>query len=135
MGDPEISQMRGGLLLRTTALLEGLAGLGFLLLPSLPLEILFGQAPDKVLGLLVARIAGAALLALATACWWAGKDTANRRAAGLVGALLLYDTLAVLLLLYGGLSLELSGIGLWPAVVGHIALAAWSVAVLMHPAS
>jgi len=51
--------MRASLLLRVTAVLEGPTGLGFLLLPSVALGILFGQVPDSALGLLSARIAGA----------------------------------------------------------------------------
>ena len=65
--------------LRVTAALEAATAVAFLLWPSLPLTILFGQSPDTALGALAGRIVSAALLALAMACWWAGDDTVPRQ--------------------------------------------------------
>ena len=46
---------------------------------------------------------------------------------GLVSAMLLDNAAPVAVLLYAGLSLKLPGIGLWPAVLLHLALAVWCI--------
>jgi hypothetical protein len=115
------------LLLRVTAVVELLTGAAFLTVPWLPFVILFGQPLDGVLGLLAGRFIGAALLALGLACWWAAEDADSRAASGLITALLLYDALAALFLLYARMALGLGGIGLWPAVLAHVALALWCI--------
>jgi hypothetical protein len=121
-------------LLRVTAGLETATAAGLLLMPSWVLFILLGQAPDTAPDLLVARFVGAPLLSLGVACWWAGSDEAGRAGTVLVSAMLLYDVLAAILFLYGGLVLGLAGIGLWPAIVAHLALAGWCVARLRQEA-
>jgi hypothetical protein len=78
----------------------------------------------------VARIAGAALLAIGLACWLARDDGRSRSALGLIAALLLYNVAATIVLIHAGLGLKLSGIALWPAVVAHIALAIWCITTI-----
>jgi hypothetical protein len=128
--DDLLGRMTVGVLLRISAMLEGTVALVFLFDPSLPVWALFGQPLDAAPTQLAARIAGAALLSLAMACWWAGADSASRAASSLVAALLVYDLLAIFLLLHARMVLTLSGIGLWPAVVLHAALALWCMAAL-----
>jgi hypothetical protein len=70
-------------------------------------------------------VTGAALPALGVACWVARDDERSGAARGLLVGILLYNVATVALLVYSDLRLTLSGLGLWPAVVLHLALAIW----------
>jgi hypothetical protein len=119
-------------LLIATAGIEAATGLALLVLPSLVVSLLLGASLDAPSALVVARVAGAALLSLSVACWLARNDEWSRAAAGVVTAMLLYNVAAVSVLVYAGTGLSLSGIGLWPAVLLHAALAAWCIACLRN---
>ena len=119
-------------LLIVTAALETAIGLALLGVPSLVISLLLGGSLDAPAALVVARVTGAALLSLGVACWLARSDEKSRAAAGLVAAMLLYNVAAVSVLLYASIGLALSGIGLWPAVLLHAALAVWCIACLWH---
>jgi hypothetical protein len=118
------------ILLIVTAVIEAATGLALVLVPSVPVSLLLGTSLDAPGGPTVARIAGAALLSLAVACWLARNDERSRAAAGLIAGVLLYNTATVAVLVYAGTGLALSGIGLWPAVLLHAALAVWCIACL-----
>lgn len=117
-------------LLVVTAASEAATGLALLLLPSMVVSLLLGATLDTPSGSVVARVAGAALLALGTACWLARNDQQSGAAKGLVAALLLYNAATIAVLVYAAYGLALSGIGLWPAIIVHAVLAAWCVACL-----
>jgi hypothetical protein len=119
-------------LLRLTAVLECLTALALLVFPSALVRLLLGQPLDTALGILVARLAGAALLALGMACWWAANDPGSSAASGLVRSMLLYDAAAIVLLVYALVVAKLSGIALWPAIFVHTALAAWCIHGIQH---
>jgi hypothetical protein len=118
------------ILLVVTAASEAATGLALLLLPSMVVSLLLGAILDTPSGPVVARVAGAALLALGTACWLARNDQQSTAAKGLIAALLLYNAATVAVLIFAAYGLAMSGIGLWPAIVAHVALAAWCVACL-----
>jgi hypothetical protein len=117
-------------LLIVTAALEAATGLALLVSPTMVVSMLLGSALDTPGGLAVARVAGAALLALGLACWLASGDGQSRAGRGVVAGMLLYNVAAVAVLAHTGLALGLSGAGLWPTVGLHTALAVWCVACL-----
>jgi hypothetical protein len=112
-------------LLTITAIIEAGTGLGLLAVPAMVARLLLGATLDTPAALTVARVGGTALLAISVACWLS-RD--NGRA--LVAAMLLYNVFVVGLLAHAALGLSLSGLGLWPTVVLHLAFAFWCMACL-----
>ena len=111
-------------LLTVTSILEGSTGLALMILPSLIVQVLLGSPLTDPLGIIIARVAGAALVSLAIACWLSRK---NENAVGLVIALLFYNPAAAFILGYAGLQEDLTGIALWPAVIAHFVMASWCI--------
>jgi hypothetical protein len=114
----------------TTDALEIATGLALVVVPDTVMPLLLGTTLDAPAALVVARIAGAALISLGLACWLARKDELGRTAKGLVAAILAYNIIAVATLAYAGSSQGIGGMGLWPAVVLHLAMAAWCIVCL-----
>jgi hypothetical protein len=112
------------------ALVEGAAGIALFVVPSAAVSLLLGVPLDTPAGLVVGRIAGAALVALGLSCWGARQDEHNRAANGTVSAMLLYNVTAAVVLAYAGLSWRLFGVGLWPAVVLHALMGGGCLACL-----
>jgi hypothetical protein len=112
-------------LLVITAVLEAGTGLGLLVVPAWIAQVLLGATLNAPVAVTVARVAGAALLALGVACWLARDD-----GRALVIAMFFYNVIAVAVLVYAAIGFSLSGIGLWPAIGLHTALAAWCGAAL-----
>jgi hypothetical protein len=117
-------------LLIFTAAAETATGLALLGVPAVVAALLLGGSLDASAALIVARMTGAAVISLGVACWLARNDAASRAARGLVGALLFYNVAAVAVLTYAGVGPRLYGIGLWPTVVFHVAMAGWCIACL-----
>ena len=101
-------------LLTLIALAEAATGVALMVVPSIAGQLLFGAELSGV-AVVVARVAGIALIALGIACW------PGRRA---LCGLLTYNALATLYLAYVGLVGEFAGKLLWPAVVLHAILTA-----------
>jgi len=115
-------------LLTLTALAEAPLGVTLIVSPSFVTGLLLGASLDSPAALIVARVAGAALLSLGIACWLARDDGPSHSARGLIVALLLYNGATIAVLAYAGATMKLAGVLLWPAVGLHAALAASCVA-------
>lgn len=94
------------------AVAEAATGLALLVVPSLVGQLLLGEELTG-LAIIVARVAGIALIALGIACW-PGPP--------LVG-MLTYTVIVALYLAYLGFAGGLGGVLMWPAVVVHGILA------------
>src|SRR4051794_13039243 len=103
-------------LLMITGAIEASTGLALEVAPSWAALILLGSPLDSPAGSVIGRVLGSALFAIGAACWLARDDARGSANAGLISAILLYNTATVSLLGYARLGLGLSGVGLWPAI-------------------
>jgi hypothetical protein len=117
-------------LLIVTALLETATGVALMASPSVPISLLLGTSLETPGGVVLARVAAAALLSLGAACWLARQDGQSRTGRAVVAAILVYDFAAAAVLAQASLGMGLTGVGLWPAVGLHTALGVWCVACL-----
>jgi hypothetical protein len=101
------------------------------LLPSKLVSFLFGSALDSPVALMVAHIAGVALMALGITCWIARNDNQSSAVKGVIIGLIVYNAGVFAVLAYAKIGLGLSGIGLWPAVLVHFIMTIWCVLSLL----
>jgi len=118
------------LLLIIAAVIEAVAGLALLLIPTVAVSALLGAPLDSATGLAAARIAGVALVALAIACWQARNGERGSPATGVVEAMSFYNFAAAMVLVYASIHLDLRSALLWPAIVLHFCLGVWCVSNL-----
>ena len=118
------------LLLIVAAVLEATAGLSMLLIPTVAVSALLGTTLGTPTGLVAPRIAGAALVALAIACWQARNGEGASSATGVVEAMSFYNFTAAMVLVHAGIRLDLRSALLWPAIVLHFCLGVWCVSNL-----
>ena len=117
-------------LLIATAVIELGPGVGLLCWPSAVVALLLGTPLDTVATLALGRLAGAALLTLALACWLARDHGQNPAARGVVVAMTLYNLGAVIVLGAAALQLPAHGLALRAVVALHAAMGAWCVVSL-----
>jgi hypothetical protein len=118
-------------LLALTAVIETGTGIGLLVAPSVLARFLLGAKLDAPAALTVARVAGAALLALGAVCWLAQYDVSSCAARGVVSAMTLYNLGAVFVLGAAGFGSQPAGVALWPVVVLHAAMTVWCITTLL----
>ena len=117
--------------LRTvTAIIEAGTGIALLALPSVTTSLLFGTSLDSLAAESLARVGGAAIVALAIVCWLARRDVSGPASQGVVIAMLFYNVVVADLLAFVSYVHDLRGILLWPAVAFHIGMAAWCVVTM-----
>jgi hypothetical protein len=116
-----------------TAVIEAGAGAALLGVPSWTVALLLGSPLDAPAALALGRVAGAALLALGAANWFAHYDPTSRAARGLAAAMVLYNLGSVVILGRAGLGPPPAGVALWPTVLLHAAMTAWCIAALRSP--
>jgi hypothetical protein len=110
--------------------LEAATGLALIASPPILAMLLLGASLDTPAGIAFGRVAGAGMLSLGAACWFARNDTDSRSAIGLMGAMLLYNIAAAAVLVYAGIGEGLFGMGLWPVILAHLAMAIGCIASL-----
>jgi hypothetical protein len=107
-------------LLAFASVVEIGTGLALVLDPAIVVALLLG-ADIAGVGIPVARCFGVALLALGLACWPGGPNVRSDSPA--FRAMLVYNTLIALFLVYLYAVAHLGGILLWPAAALHAAVA------------
>jgi hypothetical protein len=108
--------------LKLTFLFEGFIGIALIFVPKLVVSILFETTLEGKGGIMIAMIAGAAIVSIALICWIMKEIPSNE----LVKILLFYNVAVVAIVIYGMLHLEIKGLGLWLVVVYHSVFAIWS---------
>ena len=79
-------------LLTITALIEGVTGLALAIMPSFVVSILLGTLLTDISAILIARLAGVALITIAIACW---LSRSNTQSAVIVKAILAYNIFSI----------------------------------------
>jgi hypothetical protein len=115
-----------------TAIIEAGAGLALLAVPSMTSSLLLGAPLDLLAAVSLARVGGAAILALAIVCWLARRDAHSLASRGLIVAMVFYNFAVAAVLAFAGFVDELHGVLLWPAVLFHLTMGAWCIASLQR---
>ena len=115
------------LFLSLTAIIEGLTGFALVAAPNRVALLLMGVPFFGAAAMIVAFIAGAALISLAFFCWLTRKNTTDFAT---VKTMVVYNIAVAAVLVYGVINYQLTGILLWPAVCFHVAFAVWAILIL-----
>jgi hypothetical protein len=107
-------------IIAVACLAEALTGLGLIAAPWIVVGLLLGVEPEGT-AMVLSRVAGIALIALAIACW---PEPAAKGSARPYTAMLVYNALVALVLTMVGINDETTGVLLWPVLAVHIALSA-----------
>jgi hypothetical protein len=116
-------------LLTVTAVVEVGAGVALLGVPSVTASLLFGAALESTAAVSLARVGGAAILALSIVCWLT-RDAQDPGARALVRAMVFYNFAVGWVLVFASFGDGLHGMLLWPALAFHAVMGAWCVMTL-----
>jgi hypothetical protein len=112
-----------------SALIEAGAALLLLVMPT-AIQLVLGPGISGA-AIPLARVAGAALLALAVACWFSRNEGKSRAARGLLVAMLTYNVGAASILGAAAIELHTAAMALWMAVIVHVAMCVWCASLLV----
>ena len=107
-----------------TAVIEVGAGVALLVAPAFIIALLFSPSEFEA-AVAMGRLAGAALLSLGAACWWARRDGSSPASRGLMSGMLIYNVAVVALIFSGSLG-SISPL-LSAVIVLHGTMAIWCV--------
>ena len=119
--------MRVSHLFVVTAIVELCAGVALVAIPSTMAILLLGSPLGDSAGLIVARVAGVALVALGVTCVQARRDEHSAAAKAIILGLTVYNVAIVLLLVLVAAVMRIAGGLLWPTVLLHTAMTVWCV--------
>lgn len=114
-------------LLTITAILEGATGLALVFAPSLLASSLLGTTLIDPTAIIIAKLAGVALITIGLACWFSRKEAQSTI---MLQTMLVYNLLSISVLVYSAQIVKISGQGLWPAVLLHLLLLGWCFSCL-----
>jgi hypothetical protein len=119
--------------LLVSAIIEIPTGLALLVAVSKVTQLLLGAGVSGA-GAFVGRFCGVALLSLGVACWLT-RDVQGLAARGAAAGMLVYDLGAVAVMGSTVILSQPTGLGLWPVLIVHGAMALWCIAVLSRDRS
>ena len=111
-----------------TAVMETGAGLALLMTPTMAIALLL-PGPVTNTHVALGRLAGAALLSLGAACWWARSDAGSAASRALVAGMAVYNATVIAIVLTGSFGAFGRPI-LSVVILVHGAMAAWCVSLL-----
>lgn len=117
-------------LLIITAIFEVLTGVVLLASPSRAGLSLTGSPIDSAAGVIITRVAGAALLAIGVICWLARDHGHSPAGQALIGGLLTYNIAAAAVLGFAGIASAANGAAIWPGTAAHAGLAVFCLVAL-----
>jgi len=118
------------LLLLISGGLELLVGLLALIVPATVVSVLLGGSVDPIASVL-ARLFGAGVFALGLACLKARHDVASPAGLAVNFGITSYNLLAAVVIIWAAAGLNLGGLLLWGAGIGHALLGVLLVSALV----
>ena len=115
-----------------TAIGEGAVGVLLLLAPSMFFSTILGLEIDTPAASVAGRIAGAAILSLAIACWQGRNGERGSPSTGIVAAMLFYNAAVNSVLTYASTALGIQSPLLWPVIAIHLVLGLSCLLVLLR---
>ncbi|HTB25289.1 MAG TPA: hypothetical protein VK711_07950 [Puia sp.] len=112
-----------------TAVIETLTGIGILFFPGFLVSFLLQKKYDDVGGIIVAMVAGGAIISLATGSWLFRN---NDSALTFSKVLLVYNAVIVVIVLFSSINFEFASIPFFLIGGFHLFQALWGLKLLLY---
>lgn len=112
-----------------TAVIEALTGIGLLFLPGRLVSFLLQRELDETGGVIVTMVAGGAIISLATGSWLFKN---NEAALTFSKVLLVYNSVLVVVVLFGVIHFELAGLPFFLIGGFHLFQTMWGLRLLLN---